>query len=322
MNILKWFRSARGDGEGPRSRRSHKIRPDCEWLEGRSLLSADTATATVAQLTAQTSLQVLAVNSTTPTGLTPEQILKAYGISGITFSGGTISGDGAGQTIAIVDAYNDPNISSDLAAFDAEYGLSSPPSFTVANLGATTTDAGWSLETALDVEWAHAIAPEARIVLVEASSDSLSALFNAVSYASNLAGVSVVSMSWGTSEFSGETQYNSVFTTPAGHENVTFVAASGDSGSYYGPDYPSVSPDVLAVGGTTLSVSSDGILPLGIGLEREHRRIQRLGFEFLELRDRTGLSDVDARVRRPELRHADDARRLVQRRPEHGRLGL
>ncbi len=234
------------------------MQPDCEWLEGRSLLSADSVAASVSQITAQTSLQVLAVNSTTPTGLTPEKILKAYGISGIPFAGGTISGNGAGQTIAIVDAYDDPNISSDLAAFDAAFGLSSPPSFTVANLGATTTDAGWSLETALDVEWAHAIAPEAKIVLVEASSDSLSALFNAVSYASNLAGVSVVSMSWGTGEFTGETQYNSVFTTPAGHENVMFVAASGDSGAYSGPEYPSVAPDVLAVGGTTLSVSSDG----------------------------------------------------------------
>jgi subtilase family serine protease len=139
-----------------------------------------------------------------------------------------------------------------------ENGLSAPPSFTVLNLGATATDAGWALETALDVEWAHAIAPDANIDLVEASSDSLAALFGAVSYASNLAGVGVISMSWGTSEFAGETQYDSVFQTPAGHENVTYVAASGDTGASDGVEYPSVSSDVLAVGGTTLTVSSDG----------------------------------------------------------------
>src|SRR6185437_6146588 len=133
-------------------------------------------------------------------------------IDAITFSNGAISGDGAGQTIAIVDAYADPNIASDLAAFDAEYGLSATPSFTVANLGATATDAGWALETALDVEWAHAIAPDANLLLVEASSDGVTALFGAVSYASNLPGVGVISMSWGTSEFSTETSYDKIFT--------------------------------------------------------------------------------------------------------------
>ena len=165
-------------------------------------------------------------------------------------------GNGAGQTIAIVDAYNDPNINSDLAAFDKQFGLSAPPSFTVDNLGATTTNAGWALEKSLDVEWAHAVAPEANIVLVEASSASLNALFSAVSYASKLQGVSVVSMSWGTTEFWGESAYDSIFTTPAGHNGVTFVAASGDSGAWSGPMYPSVSPNVLAVGGTTLTLAA------------------------------------------------------------------
>ncbi len=217
-------------------------------------LSADA----LAQITAGTNLQLLSVNSTVPAGLSPAEILKAYGIDGISFSGGTESGNGAGQTIAIVNAYNDPNISTDLAAFDAEYGLSAPPSFTVDNLGATTTDAGWALETSLDVEGAHAVAPDARIILVEASSDSLDALLSAVSYASRIAAVSVVSMSWGSSEFSSELQYDSLFTTPAGHQNITYIAASGDSGAGSGPDYPSVSPNVLAVGGTTLTISSDG----------------------------------------------------------------
>jgi subtilase family serine protease len=192
-----------------------------------------------------------------PSGLSPRQVRGAYGVNRVYFSGGTVRGNGAGQTIAIVDAYHDPNISSDLATFDSQYGLFAPPSFTVKNLGATATDPGWALETSLDVEWAHALAPRANIVLVEASSDSLNSLFDAVRYASQLPGVSVVSMSWGTSEFWGEWNYDSLFTTPAGHQGVTFVASSGDSGAWAGPMYPSVSPNVLAVGGTTLTLGSN-----------------------------------------------------------------
>ena len=100
------------------------------------------------------------------------------------------------------------------------------------------------------------MAPAAKIVLVEAASASLSGLFTAVNYARYQPGVSVVSMSWGTTEFWGESAYDSLFTTPAGHTGVTFVAASGDSGAWYGPMYPSVSPNVLAVGGTTLSLAA------------------------------------------------------------------
>ena len=191
-----------------------------------------------------------------PTGYTPQQIQNAYGVNQIKFSGGTVAGNGAGQTIAIVDAYNDPNITSDLAKFDSEFGLFAPASFTVDNLGASTTNAGWALETSLDVEWAHAVAPKANIVLVEASSASLSSLFNAVIYARDQPGVSVVSMSWGTTEFWGESAYDSICTTPAGHTGVTFVAASGDSGAWDGPMYPSVSPKVLAVGGTSLTLAA------------------------------------------------------------------
>jgi subtilase family serine protease len=168
---------------------------------------------------------------------------------------GSVTGNGAGQTIAIIDAYYDPNIASDLKQFDAQYGLQSPASFTqyVEN-GLRSINSGWALETALDVEWAHAIAPAANIVLVEAQPD-LNDLFSAVSFASNLPGVSVVSMSWGAGEFAGESSYDNVFTTPAGHNGVTFVASSGDSGT---TEYPSSSPNVLSVGGTTLTVTSQG----------------------------------------------------------------
>ena len=168
---------------------------------------------------------------------------------------GTVTGNGAGQTIAIVDSYFDPNISSDLSEFDSHYGLSAPPSFTqYVEGGLSENNSGWALETALDVEWAHAIAPGANIVLVEAQPD-LTDLMSAVSFASQLPGVSVVSMSWGTQEFASESAYNSVFTTPTGHNGVTFVASSGDSGT---TEFPSVSPNVLAVGGTTLNVTSTG----------------------------------------------------------------
>ena len=197
-----------------------------------------------------------------PGGFSPQQISQAYGFNQIYFDNGTIKGDGSGQTIAIVDAYNQPNITGDLQAFDTMYGLPTPPSFTVVNqtggssLPAANTN--WGMEESLDVEWAHAMAPGANIVLVEANSDSYSDLMTAVNYARNQPGVSVVSMSWGSSEFSGQTSFDSDFTTPSGHNGVTFVASTGDSGSSGAPEYPSVSPNVLAVGGTQLSTNSAG----------------------------------------------------------------
>ena len=109
--------------------------------------------------------------------MTPAQIRTAYGISSITV--GSITGNGAGQTIAIIDAYDDPNIVSDLQQFDAYwtqhgYPMPDPPSFKVLNeTGGTTPptasgSTGWSLEEALDVEWAHAVAPQANLILFEA----------------------------------------------------------------------------------------------------------------------------------------------------------
>ncbi len=132
----------------------------------------------------------------------------------ISFSG--VKGDGSGQTIAIVDAYDDPDIASDLAAFDTKFGLATA-NFTkieqVVNGRAPAEDAGWAMEISLDVEWAHAMAPGAKIDLIEANNSSLSDLLSSVQYAASLTNVSVVSMSWGSSEFNGETSYNSYFTT-------------------------------------------------------------------------------------------------------------
>ena len=143
--------------------------------------------------------------------------------------------------------------------FDKQFGLAAA-NFTKVELTTNgqkpTTNSDWATETSLDVEWAHAIAPGANILLVEATNSSLSSLLAAVNYARNQAGVSVVSMSWGASEFSGETSYDSYFTTPAGHAPVAFVASSGDNGA--GAIWPAVSSNVLGVGGTTLHVSSSG----------------------------------------------------------------
>jgi len=191
---------------------------------------------------------------------TPAEIDQAYGVNNISFNG--VTGDGSGQTVAIVDAYNDPDISSDTATFNSYFGL---PQFNVGgptlqvldqnggnSLPTNASPGGWDVEESLDVQWVHSIAPQANIVLFEAGSD----LFTAVTTAADYPGVSVVSMSWGGSEFSGEQAYNSIFLTPSGHQGVTFLAASGDSGA---PGlYPAYSPNVVAVGGTTLTINSDG----------------------------------------------------------------
>ena len=188
-------------------------------------------------------------------GLTPAQVAAAYGLNAITFTGTTVKGDGSGVTIALIEMYHDPNLASDLATFDQKYGLPTP-TLTVVNLAGTQTNSSWGEEESLDVEWAHAIAPGANILVVEAApgnteSQQLQNLMAAVQTASTTPGVAVVSMSWGFPEFSGETAYDKYFTTPG----ITYVAASGDSP---GVEYPAASPDVVAVGGTTLTLSSSG----------------------------------------------------------------
>jgi subtilase family serine protease len=189
-------------------------------------------------------------------GLMPAQVRHAYGFDRISFGGA--AGDGSGQTIAIVTAYDDPNIAADLATFDRQFGLPAPPSFAkVAMPGTAGVSPIWSLETALDVEWAHAMAPGAKLVLVEAATGNLGDLVGAASYARQLPGVGVVSMSWGSAELAAETYMDGTFTTPANHGGVAFVAASGDGGAA-GALWPALSPNVLAVGGTQLAADGAG----------------------------------------------------------------
>ena len=193
-------------------------------------------------------------------GLTPAEVAAAYGLDGLTFSapnGSSVPGNGAGETIALIEAYHDPTLASDLQTFDQAYGLPNP-ALSVVDLAGPEVDFGWTLEESLDVEWTHAIAPAANILVVEASSQSLKPLIAAVNVARNTPGVVAVSMSWGFNEFAHETAYNSTFTTPAGHTGITFLAASGDAGPKSGPEWPSSAPNVVAVGGTTLVTDITG----------------------------------------------------------------
>jgi Subtilase family len=191
-----------------------------------------------------------------PVGLAPDDVRTAYGFNNINFGG--IVGDGAGQTIAIVNAHRSPSIINDLAVFDYTFGLPDPPSFTIVNQygGAKlpSKNRGWAQEIALDVEWAHAIAPGASILLVEAK--NASNFGAAIDYVRHVPGVSVISVSAAGDEYKSELAVDALFTTPIGHAGETFVFAAGDDGAV--AEYPSSSPNVLSVGGTSLNLYPSG----------------------------------------------------------------
>lgn len=198
--------------------------------------------------TASTNLVALPDIGTGPAGYAPADIRKAYRFSNLT-------GDGTGQTVAVVDAYYDRSASADLQTFSTKFNLPMVSLTQVtqngnSNFNRIKSNSGWGLETSLDIQWVHAIAPGAKILLVEANSASYTDLLTAVDYAKTHA--SVVSMSWGSGEFSSETSYDSHFA----QGNVTFVASSGDTGGAI--EWPASSPYVLAVGGTSLNLNTDG----------------------------------------------------------------
>jgi subtilase family serine protease len=195
---------------------------------------------------------------TDPTGLSPATIEDVYGFT-------SSSTAGLGQTIALVDAYNDPDAAGDLNEFSEQYGLppecngySSPCfNFTQVNQAGgsglpTDSNSDWDLEISLDIEWAHALAPAANILLVEANDSDTSDLLAAEQYAA--ANAKYVSNSWGTTESPGENLDDSSFTDPG----VSYFAAAGDTGGEV--TWPSASPDVISVGGTSLTFSSGGTL--------------------------------------------------------------
>jgi len=205
---------------------------------------------------------------------TPAQIRAAYQVPGA-----TLADQGAGQTIYIVDAYSHPKAVQDLNTFSRQFGLPTCSQATlstsatslpgasatacqiyVVNLnsrGAMTTtapayNAGWAQEIALDTQWAHAIAPLARIVLIQAASASVADLGNAIKLA-NKFGKGVVSMSFAAAEgaWVNNAAYSSALFGTAG---MGYFAATGDNG--YAANWPAIEPMVTAVGGTSLSYTS------------------------------------------------------------------
>jgi PKD repeat protein len=208
-----------------------------------------------------------AVESGPAGGHTPAELASAYGYESAV--GGT------GQTIAIVDAYDDPNIESDLGAFDTHYGLAACTEangcFTkVSQTGSRTSlpeadTTGWSVEISLDVETAHSACPKCKILLVEADDTSFKNLSAAVSEAIAL-GATEVSNSYGGPEGELETAEKAAFN----HPGVVITAATGDYGyddwtelneGYEPPARPNMPaslPSVVAVGGTTLELNSEG----------------------------------------------------------------
>ena len=218
------------------------------------------------------------MSATTIVVYTPAQIRAAYEMPALPsaatgLSAAQAAGLGSGQTIYLVDAFDNPNVAADLATFNATFGL---PGCTIAPITPTTKlplaapaagctlsvayvgsnalpsasppsyDAGWATEIAIDVQWAHATAPLARIVLLEAQGAGVAQLADAVKLAAWM-GPGVVSMSFGASEGPWMSSYESLFTSARN----AFVASAGDSGA--GVCWPSVLPSVLAVGGTTLA---------------------------------------------------------------------
>jgi len=215
---------------------------------------------------------------------TPAQIRAAYVLPALPAPGQALNATqaaqlGAGQTIYLIDAQHDPNAALELAAFNQKFALppctlrsvavsaslplAAPPAsacdflqvYSTAAGSMTGTapsyDSGWATEITLDIQWAHATAPLARIVLIEAPDATLNSLLGAVNLA-NAMGPGVVSMSFGGAEGNWTTSVDAAFSAA----NMSYVAATGDNGS--GVSWPSVSSHVLAVGGTTLTYSGSG----------------------------------------------------------------
>ena len=194
----------------------------------------------------------------TPGGETPASLGCIYDVvsnpvTGCPIATATEVPTGGSGVIIIVDAYDDPSAATDMAAFSTEFRLPAP-NFLVKYAGGTKPangcSSGWEVEESLDIEWAHAMAPNAQIVLMEASSNQNSALFAAVSaanaYIAAHGGKGEVSMSWGGAETSGEAGADRYFT----QRGVVYVASAGDSP---GVIYPGSSVNVISAGGTQIN---------------------------------------------------------------------
>ncbi len=188
--------------------------------------------------------------SSSPLGLSPSQVRAAYGLPSTGGSG----------TIAIIDAFDDPNIQKDFNTFSLQYGLptATATNFEIHKMASTIQSAtanpfdSWDGEECLDTQWSHAIAPNAKILFVECTSDD-DDLFAGVAYAASRSDVVAISCSWGGSEFPNESTYDSYFVSSYG---ATFFVSSGDDGA--GVYYPASSKNVIGVGGTNLYFNSLG----------------------------------------------------------------
>ncbi|GLX53426.1 hypothetical protein Shyhy01_63760 [Streptomyces hygroscopicus subsp. hygroscopicus] len=192
-----------------------------------------------------------ALAAATPSGLSPANLHSAYNLP---------TTGGSGMTVAVVDAYNDPNAESDLATYRSQFGLSSCTKANgcfkqVSQTGSTTSlptnDTGWAGEEALDIDMVSAVCPNCNIILVEANSANDTDLGIAENEAVAL-GAKFVSNSWGGSEASTQTTEDSQYFK---HPGVAITVSAGDSG--YGAEYPATSQYVTAVGGTALTTSSN-----------------------------------------------------------------
>jgi len=190
--------------------------------------------------------------TSTPSGYGPSSIQSAYNLPSSTA--------GSGETVAIVDAYKDPNAAADLAVYRAQYGLSACTVASgcltiVSQTGSTTSlpakNAGWATEESLDLDMVSATCPNCNIILVEATTASNTNLGIAVNEAAKL-GADAISNSYGGSESSSDATYDSSYYD---HPGIAITASTGDSG--YGVEYPAASPYVTAVGGTSLSTASN-----------------------------------------------------------------
>ncbi len=192
-----------------------------------------------------------ALAAAAPSGLSPANLHSAYKLP---------STGGSGLTVAVVDAYNDPNAEADLATYRSQYGLSACTKANgcfkqVGQTGSTTSlpsnDTGWAGEEALDIDMVSAVCPNCKIILVEANSATDSDLGTAENEAVAL-GAKFVSNSWGGDESSSQTSEDTSYFK---HPGVAITVSAGDSG--YGAEYPATSQYVTAVGGTALSTSSN-----------------------------------------------------------------
>jgi len=222
--------------------RSPRLRPEIYWKYGWN-------DGNLANLTGSAKggdLRPLGVPYLPAGGYTPADIIHAYGYDQIHSSGGT----GSNTTIAIVVAFGCPEntLRSDLDDFCSYFGISTCTPTVVYPTGKPEVDdSGWAGETMMDVEWAHALAPDANLLVVVSQDDLDANLNQCIQYASTNA--DVVSMSWGGPEDPSDPLNHFLFT----NTGVSFVAASGDSGKEV--DWPPSDPNVLAVGGTSLLLS-------------------------------------------------------------------